>query len=226
MLVLAIDTASPAPAVALADGASVFEERLPSDRSASEDLLPAIERLLAKSGRTLASCERIAVCSGPGSFTGLRVGLATAWGLARALQRPVESVSTLEAMAEAARELEGSRKREAGSRNEVHPPEVLVALDAGRGEVSAAIYALSPGRAREVGPIRRLALEEVASFSGDHVRVALPTTLVPGALAPAGSPASALALAVSRAPGPEASALSPIYSRLSAAEEKHGAAPA
>src|SRR5215468_7853145 len=108
MLVLAIDTASPAPAVALADGALDVEERLPSDRSASEDLLPAIERLLAGSGRTLLSCERIAVCSGPGSFTGLRVGLATAWGLARALQRPVEGVSTLEAMAEGARELEGS----------------------------------------------------------------------------------------------------------------------
>jgi tRNA threonylcarbamoyl adenosine modification protein YeaZ len=212
MLVLAIDTASPAPAVALADGASAFEERLPSDRSASEDLLPAIERVLAKSGRTLASCERIAVCSGPGSFTGLRVGLATAWGLARALPCAVESVSTLEAMAEAARPVTSG--------------EVLVVLDAGRGEVSAAAYAMPPGRAHPVLPLRRLPLGEIASLAGDRLLVALPATLVPGAAAPAVPPARALALAVSRAPGPEAEVLAPIYSRQSAAEEKHGAAPA
>jgi tRNA threonylcarbamoyladenosine biosynthesis protein TsaB len=211
MLVLAIDTASPAPAVALADGASVFEERLPSDRSASEDLLPAIERLLAKSGLSLASCERIAVCSGPGSFTGLRVGLATAWGLARALRCPAEAVSTLEAMAQTVRPAAG---------------EVATFLDAGRGEVSAALYALTPERAREVAPLRRLRLDEIASFAGERLRVALPAALVAGAMAPEASPASALALAVSRAPGPDAAALTPIYSRLSAAEEKHGAAPA
>lgn len=226
MLVLAIDTASPAPAVALADGALVFEERLPSDRSASEDLLPAIERLLGKSGRTLASCERIAVCSGPGSFTGLRVGLATAWGLARALRCPVESVSTLGAMAETARELDGSREREAGSRNEGVFSEILVALDAGRGEASAAVYSLSSDRVREVAPMRRLALAEVTAFAGNRPRVALPVNLVPGAVPPAGLPARALALAVSRAPGPDAAGLSPIYSRLSAAEERHGPAPA
>ena len=114
MIVLAIDTASPAPAVALADETSVFVEPLPSDRTASEDLLPSIERVLAAGGRTLASCQRIAVCSGPGSFTGLRVGLATAWGLARALGCAVESVSTLSAMAEAARpEIGESGKPEA-----------------------------------------------------------------------------------------------------------------
>jgi len=227
MIVLAIDTASPAPAVALADEASVFEESLPSDRTASEDLLPAIERVLAASGRTLASCQRIAVCSGPGSFTGLRVGLATAWGLARVLHCPVESVSTLEAMAEAARRAWGaSGKPEAGGGNEQPLREVLAVLDAGRGEVSAAAYALPPERAREVAPLRRLPLEEVASFAGGRVRVALPAALVPGAVAPVGSPARALALAVSRTPGPDATVLSPIYSRKSAAEEKHGAAPA
>jgi tRNA threonylcarbamoyl adenosine modification protein YeaZ len=225
MLVLAIDTASPAPAVALADGASVFEERLPSDRSASEDLVPAIERLLAKSGRTLAACERIGVCSGPGSFTGLRVGLATAWGLARALHCPIESVSTLEAIAESGRR-DGIGNREAGSRTDGTTPEVVVVLDAGRGEVSAAAYALSPERVREVAPLRRVPLVEVASLARGRLLLALPAELAPGALAPASSPASALALAVSRAPGPETSVLSPIYSRLSAAEEKHGAAQA
>ena len=72
MIVLAIDAASPLPAVALAAGGDVFDEALPRDRRASEDLLPAIQRVLARSGRRLSDCERLAVCAGPGSFTGVR----------------------------------------------------------------------------------------------------------------------------------------------------------
>jgi len=81
MQILAIDTASPTPSVTLLARGGVWEEVLPPDRRASEELLPAIERCLASAGAKLAECDRIAVCSGPGSFTGLRVGLATAWAL-------------------------------------------------------------------------------------------------------------------------------------------------
>ena len=212
MIVLAIDTASPAPAVALALEAGVLEEPLASDRRASEELLPSIQRILAKAGRQLGDCERIAVCSGPGSFTGLRIGLATAWGLSRALGLPVEPVSTLEAMAEAARDgLVAS---------------VLVALDAGRGEASAAVYDLRADRARQVDAPRCLPYGEVRAAAPDALLVALPAGLWPGGAPPPVSPARALALAVARAPRAAIGTLSPIYSRLSAAEEKRGSAPA
>ena len=83
MLVLALDAASPTPGVALADSENVFEEALPSDRRSSESLLPAVARLFASAGRSLSECERIAVCAGPGSFTGLRIAMASAWGPGR-----------------------------------------------------------------------------------------------------------------------------------------------
>jgi len=103
MTVLAVDTAGQKPSVALISNGRLFEEPLPDDRRASEDLLPAIRRVLASAGIRLTECERIGVCAGPGSFTGVRVGLATVWALGRATGIAVEPVSTLEAMAEAAR---------------------------------------------------------------------------------------------------------------------------
>src|SRR5690242_13165841 len=68
MQILAIDTASPLPAVSLLANGDLFEETLPSDRRSSEALLPAIARVLAAAKSRLADCTRIAVCSGPGSF--------------------------------------------------------------------------------------------------------------------------------------------------------------
>jgi tRNA threonylcarbamoyladenosine biosynthesis protein TsaB len=206
MIVLALDAASPLPAVALAAGGDVFDEALPRDRRASEDLLPAIVRVLALSGRRLSDCERLAVCAGPGSFTGLRIGLATAWGLARALGCPLESVSTLEALAESAR-ADGVAQ-------------ILAVLDAGRGDASIALFDMSGVRALAVGEPMRTPLSQVRAAAPSALLVVLPAGLVPGAAAPARSPARALALAVARAPREPAGSLAPIYSRQSAAEEK------
>src|SRR6266545_5265832 len=103
MNVLVLDTASPQPGVCLVARGEIFEELLPADRHASEKLLSTIARCFERAGMALTECERIAVCSGPGSFTGLRVVLSTAWGLCRALEIPVEGVSTLEGLAEASR---------------------------------------------------------------------------------------------------------------------------
>lgn len=112
MQILALDTATPAPSVTLLTAEAVWEEPLTTSpresRRASEELLPAIERCFTSAGTHLPGCDRIAVCSGPGSFTGLRIGLATAWGLGRAAGIPVETVSTLEALAETARYQETS----------------------------------------------------------------------------------------------------------------------
>src|SRR5262249_30184930 len=154
MNVVALDTAGPLPAVAVLAGGAVHEEPLPADRHASERLLETLARALQRAGVSLSSCERIAVCSGPGSFTGLRVGLSTAWGLGRALEIAVEEVSPLEALAEAARaELPGSTR-------------VTTALDAGRGEVVAAEFSLEGTRVRALGPSRRVGREEASRLSG------------------------------------------------------------
>ncbi len=212
MNVLALDAAGPEPGVALLAGGEIFEERLPADRQASERLLFAIARCLERAGISLDACGRIAVSSGPGSFTGLRVGLSTAWGLGRAREIPVEAVSTLESLAEAAR-AEGIAR-------------VTAALDAGRGEVVLERFDLSGPRAVSLsGPIR-VARESASAAEG--LLVCLPAGLL-GArgTAPAASVCRALALAVAAAPRPASAAadstLQAIYSRPSAAEEKRGA---
>jgi len=210
MQILAIDTASPTPSVTLLARGGVWEEVLPPDRRASEELLPAIERCLASAGAKLAECDRIAVCSGPGSFTGLRVGLATAWALGRATDVPIETVPTLEVLAETAREPGIDR--------------VAGVLDAGRGDVVLAVYSLDGARARIEEAPERLPIAEALRRVTNVPTVALPSDLLGPETPPATlSPSRALALAVARAPGAALSRLEGIYSRPSAAEEKHGA---
>ena len=219
MNVLAIDTASPDASVALVSGSEIFVETLPSERRASEELLPALRRLLEAAGVAIADCDRIAVCAGPGSFTGVRVGLATAWGLSRAAGIPLEAVSTLEAIAETAR---GESSR------------VLAVLDAGRGEVvcrefsfpvesSASAYGV---RAAPVGEAVRVTAGQARGLASSATIAAVPEDLLGGgSSAPRRRPAAALALAVAASPGADASSLEAIYSRPSAAEEKRGIAP-
>jgi tRNA threonylcarbamoyladenosine biosynthesis protein TsaB len=210
MSVLCFDTAGPNPSVAILAGGRLFEEMLPADGRASEDLLPAVARALGQAGEELAGCERIAVCAGPGSFTGVRVGLATAWGIGRALGIPVEPVSTLEAVAEAARPL-GARR-------------VAAFLDAGRGELVGAIFDLSDERARPLDAPRRIPAADARRFAEGALIAALPPGLVEGSAGnlPARL-AATLAEAVARSPRDGSAAPSAIYSRPSAAEEKHGA---
>jgi tRNA threonylcarbamoyl adenosine modification protein YeaZ len=210
MQILALDTASPFPSVTLLVREELREEPFSQDRRASEELLPAIERCLAAAGTTLARCDRIAVCSGPGSFTGLRIGLATAWALGRAAGVPVETVSTLEALAETARAPGIDR--------------VAAVLDAGRGDVVLAVYSLEGSRARIEEAPERLPIAEARRRVANILTVTLPLDVLGTETRPASlSPSRALALAVARAPGEVSSSLAGIYSRPSAAEEKHGA---
>jgi tRNA threonylcarbamoyladenosine biosynthesis protein TsaB len=211
MHVLALDTATPEPAVAVSSGESARVERLPDDRRASEDLVAAISACLRGAGLDLSDCGRIAVSSGPGSFTGVRVGLATAWGLSRATGIAVEAVPTLEALAEAAR-------RPALT-------EVAAALDAGRGDVTIECFSLAGTRAASLdGSPRRLSREDALRHAAGREIVSLPAGLLPGAAAPPVTIAQALAGAVALSPG--ATSQEParaVYSRPSAAEEKLGA---
>jgi tRNA threonylcarbamoyl adenosine modification protein YeaZ len=102
MLVLAIDTALDQCAAAVLDTktkALRAEERLPMKRGHAEALMPLIGRVMDKFGAGFGALDRIAVTTGPGSFTGLRVGISAARGLALAAAKPVVGVSTLSAYA-------------------------------------------------------------------------------------------------------------------------------
>jgi tRNA threonylcarbamoyladenosine biosynthesis protein TsaB len=102
MLILAIDTALDACAAGILDtdaGRLIAQESLPMKRGHAEALMPLIARVMRQSGLGFADLDRIAATTGPGSFTGLRVGLSAARGIALAADRPVVGVTTLTAYA-------------------------------------------------------------------------------------------------------------------------------
>jgi len=125
--ILAIDTTTEFGSLALVCGGQVVEELLLHARDGFGHVLyPHLETLLARHGWDLADIDCYAPASGPGSFTGIRVGLAAAKGLAEALAKPVVAVSNLQAVAWFGK----SALR-------------ATVLDARRGEVYAAVYAAS-----------------------------------------------------------------------------------
>lgn len=118
MLLLSIDTSLALFSVALVrDGHPLAAYAAEGKGSRNEKLLPAIDWILGEAAVRKEDLDRIAVTRGPGSFTGVRVGLATVQGLAFALQRPVAALSTHEAVL-------GTGAAD----------DVLVISDAGRGE--------------------------------------------------------------------------------------------
>ncbi len=102
MLVLAIDTALAACSAAVLDteqATLVASEQLAMARGQAEALMPLIERVMVSAGVGFSSLDRIAVTTGPGSFTGLRVGISAARGLALAAGKPAVGLTTLSAYA-------------------------------------------------------------------------------------------------------------------------------
>jgi tRNA threonylcarbamoyladenosine biosynthesis protein TsaB len=141
-MLLAIETATELVGVALAGDDGVRAALWATGRRRhTETLAPAIGAVLAAAGATLDDVDTLAVDVGPGLFTGLRVGIATAQGLARGLGVGIVAVSSTEALA--------SRVLEAGVGSEI-----VAVVDARRAEVFAARYA---GAAGSEGRMRELA---------------------------------------------------------------------
>jgi tRNA threonylcarbamoyladenosine biosynthesis protein TsaB len=104
MLILAIDTALDACAAAVLDTDAnklIAQESIPMARGHAEALMPLLDRVMKAAGLPFGKLDRIAATTGPGSFTGLRVGLSAARGLALAANKPVVGVTTLSAYAAA-----------------------------------------------------------------------------------------------------------------------------
>lgn len=132
---LGIETATPCGSVALQPaGGRVVLRRLEKRAAHALDLITSIEALLADSALAPTDLQGIAVATGPGSFTGVRVGMATAKGMAYALDIPVAGLSTLEAMARAVAAI---------SQDESSC--LCPVLSAGRGELYAALFEVRSG---------------------------------------------------------------------------------
>ena len=100
MRVLAIDTALEACSAAVLErGIITASETLPMARGHAEALMPLLARVMAKADTPFSALDRIAVTTGPGSFTGLRVGISAARGIALAAGKPAVGLSTLAAFA-------------------------------------------------------------------------------------------------------------------------------
>jgi tRNA threonylcarbamoyladenosine biosynthesis protein TsaB len=170
MLLLAADTSGKHGSIALAqcepgEICNVVEVVPLAGGTFSAQLVPQISELLQKHRFSKNDLGGFAVASGPGSFTGLRVGLAAIKALAEVLEKPLAAVSLLEAVAVAAK---SSGK-------------VTAAMDAGRGEVYVGEYAVANGRAQLVNE-QLLGKEELLRQAGAAV-IATPDMNVLGDLA-------------------------------------------
>jgi tRNA threonylcarbamoyladenosine biosynthesis protein TsaB len=163
MLLLAVDTSGKHGSIALArcgpaDRCEVIEVVPLEGGTFSAQLVPQIAALLTKHGFGKQDIGALAVVSGPGSFTGLRIGLAVIKALGDVLSKPIAAVSLLEALAISGR----SRGR------------VIAALDAGRGEVYAAEYDVGTARAHLVSERLSTRSELIESAAGSMVVTAEP----------------------------------------------------
>ncbi len=236
LILLSVDTSSRSGSVAITDGNALLAEW--TDANAERHarwLMPAIDRLLGKSGKTISDIDLFACTTGPGSFTGLRIGVSVVKGLAWSLGKDVVPVSTLKVMAM------GHEKKD--------DLFVCPLLDARKKEIYSSLYSLKEGRLEEKieeGPhnpvgfldsLLKISGERPVLFTGDGLDAYADLIIeaVPSAiLAPkeewpvkaANIASLALAATGSGVKPVSASALTPRYLRKSEAElKKKKAAP-
>ncbi len=138
MLILGIDTSGKSGGVTLAEGDQNSFRILGSSAIAggtfSAQLIPTVAALLRQHRLGASDLDGFAPISGPGSFTGLRVGLSAVKGLAEILQKPIAPVSLLEALVTLS----------------AKPGQIASALDAGRGEIFFGLYMLEEGQTKKL----------------------------------------------------------------------------
>jgi tRNA threonylcarbamoyladenosine biosynthesis protein TsaB len=222
MKILAIDTAAQTGSVALLHGQTLVAESLVNVQAThSELLLDQIDQALRLAGLVLSDLDLIAAVRGPGSFTGLRIGLATANGLAQALGLKLIGVSSLQLLA---------------MNLPLCPVPICTFLDARKKEVYTAMFQWIDGRPQAIGPEQVLppevALRQISgpvALVGDGVlpyRFLIDEILGPRASLPAlchhqpraGAAATLAALICHQKNQSYSTALAPVYIRPSDAE--------
>ena len=152
MLILAFETSAKAGSVALLqEGRLLAESYQNTGLTHSQTLLSMAENMIKSCGLTPQDVKAVAVAAGPGSFTGVRIGVAAAKGFAWGLEIPCCGVSTLEAMAENLGIYEGT---------------VVCAMDARRSQVYNAIFRAEKGNLNRLTPDRAISLAELGEELG------------------------------------------------------------
>ncbi len=156
-MILAIDTATRMASIALYDATGVLaEETWRSRNNHSVELMPAVTRLVERQQKALSDISGVAVSLGPGSFTGLRIGLSLAKGLCLALQVPLIGVPTLQVTAYAA--------------GDPGCP-ILAIAEAGRGRICVGKFAYSDGLPEMQGDITLHRATEWSPDLADYVLI-------------------------------------------------------
>lgn len=163
MKILAIESAAKSAGAAVLCGSTLLSEQfVNTGLTHSQTLMPLVDAALSSAGVPIGDIDGVAVSCGPGSFTGVRIGLGTAKGLALGIGKPLYPVPTLLALAYNVITYEGI---------------IAPIMDARRGEVYTATYRSENGKLTEITPMRAVPLavllEELseAMFVGDGVEV-------------------------------------------------------
>lgn len=153
MKILALESSSVSASVALTEDEKLIAQSFQNcGLTHSRTLLPMVEGLLQNCGLTLDEVDAIAVAHGPGSFTGVRIGVATVKGLALGADKPCIGVSTLEAMAYGAHALDGR---------------LCCVMDARAGQVYNALFSIENGLPSRLCEDRAVKLTDLAEEIGD-----------------------------------------------------------
>lgn len=225
-MILAVDTSTDVAGVALAHQDMIIGEITWTGRATHSSLLfPPTERLLQSAGVKPGDIEAVAVAIGPGSFSGLRVGISAAMGLSMALDIPIAGVGTLDII---------------GWQVSALSPDVVAVLPAGRGQVYCAVFEGRGPSWRTVQPPQILSLDAAAISVGGALLAGEAAPAVAQAARERGDePQVAPAAWNFRRPGflaelgrlyfqsggsDQRNQLEPLYLRRSAAEEKRATA--
>ncbi len=194
--ILAMDTATNACSVALwRDGTILGHELVPMVRGHAEALMPMVTRVMAAAGAKFSDLDRLAVTVGPGAFTGVRIGLAAARGLALAAKLPLVGVTTLEALARAT---DPDARR--GTR-------ILATIDAKRADVYVQMFdaELTP-----VSPPQSVVPDDLPAFLGEIAQPLLLTGDGTERIRPVLADGGIEAIAAGCAPWPDAAVVAAI----------------